>query len=134
MNRESADMSSNLPEFRFTPLKGYQWLIERGLVGFTASSQLQPWYFLAQDKVFSVTRNWPDGPWQDGELEAFARRQDNDDIACFHVVDGVTSGVVMVHGWTGAGYEVIGSFASFWEWVKVVIDDIAEWVGEKDAE
>ncbi|MBE2197082.1 MAG: hypothetical protein IAE79_00635 [Anaerolinea sp.] len=117
------------PLFEFDIPIGYKWLLERNLVGFDTHSQLQPWYYLDRENVFSVTQKWPQVAYSKGELIAFARRQDCDDIACFSVKKGGTNAIVVIRGWIDAGYEVINYYASFWEWVKSVIDDIAFLVG-----
>lgn len=111
----------------FEPPKGYAWLLQQHMVGFEAFSQLQPWYYLDQTSVFEVRRVWPNGPY-DGDLVAFARRQDNDDIACFHVLQGNVQAIMVIHGWTTAGYAVVQTYPTFWDWLKAVVDDIAEWV------
>ena len=114
------EFSSHLPQ-------GYHWMVARGLVGFDAFTQLQPWYFLRDSDLFDVAAQWPKGPLSGdglGPLIAFARRQDCDDIACCRP-DGR---VVLVHGWTdeSIGYSVCEDHADFWEWMKAVIDVIAD--------
>src|SRR5688572_21146011 len=72
----------SLPDFSMSAPVGYWWLIERGLVGLGPFTQLQPWYFLDKGNAFWVSDRWPIGAAQ-SKLFAFARRQDNDDLACF---------------------------------------------------
>lgn len=124
------DLSSREPHFDFVTPRGYKWLLERGLVGYYDYSALEPWYYLERDEVFSVTDEWPQGPHR-GRLIAFARRQDCDDIACFDVGPQGVNSIVIIHGWTSTGYDIIASYRTFWEWLKSVIDDIAEWAEEK---
>jgi hypothetical protein len=113
----------NLPSF---PV-GYRWLIQRGLVGFDAFTQLQPWYFISLEQCFWATERWPGVI--DARLFVFARRQDNDDLACFSVDErGVANQVFLIQGWTNSGFEIIREFPDFWTWLKGVIDDISEWV------
>ena len=111
------------PHFAFTPPRGYFWLLEREIIGFDSPTRLRPWYFLAEP--WDVQKTWPQGPSKDS-LVAFARRQDNDDIACLEVVGGKAVRVVLIHGWTSEGYVVCESYENFWEWIKGVIDDIAQ--------
>ncbi len=118
-----------IPDFPFSAPEGYRWILERGLAGFDESSALQPWYFLPRDDVFSVSQRWPNVRHHGEELIAFARRQDCDDIACFKYECGSPIGVTVVHGWTSEGFEVVADYASIWDWLKSVVDDIAEWVG-----
>jgi hypothetical protein len=41
-----------------TPPVGYQWLVDRKLVGFEPFTQLQPWYFIPPAKCFCATERW----------------------------------------------------------------------------
>jgi hypothetical protein len=116
------------PIFDFDLPSGYKWLLERSLIDFFPHSQLQPWYYLDAKSIFSATHKWPEVTYSRGELIAFARRQDCDDIACFSVQAGRVDTIVVIHGWTGQGYEIVGRYESFWDWLKSVIDDMAVWV------
>ena len=109
------------------PPDGYQWLLDRGLVGFGPFTQLQPWHYIPNDQCFWATDKWKNISTK--RLLAFARRQDCDDLACFVVGDGgLIEGISLIHGWTQAGFDVAQEFPGFWEWLKHVIEDIAEWV------
>jgi hypothetical protein len=111
----------NIPSF---PI-GYRWLIQRGLAGYDVFTQLQPWYFVPLEQCFWANDLWPN--ICDRRLFVFARRQDNDDLACFDVDEhGITNQVVLVHGWTNTGFDIIQEFPDFWKWLKAVVDDIAE--------
>lgn len=105
----------------------YRWVLEKGLAGFEPWTALQPWYFLREAEVFEPTATWPAGPSK-ARLVAFARRQDCDDIACFEFGSGEPDSVVVIHGWTEEGYSIDSRHASFWDWMKTVIDDIAQWM------
>jgi len=119
--------------FPFGVPKGYSWLIERGLAGFAPSSALQPWYFLPDDQVFSVSDRWPKADEPARQIIAFARRQDCDDLACFSLRPQGHVEILLVHGWTPDGYEVVGRFGSFWDWLRRVVSDIEEWVSAEAA-
>ena len=107
--------------------RGYKWIIQQGWVGYAECTGLQPWYFLEERKQFVVTEKWANGSFP-GTLIAFARRQDNDEIACFVIEALTATQIVIVNGWTSSGYDVLHTYSSFWEWMKSVIDDIAAWV------
>ena len=112
----------NLPSF---PV-GYMWLIQRELVGYDAFTQLQPWHFVQLEQSFWATERWPGVI--NVRLFVFARRQDNDDLACFAVDErGVARQVFLIQGWTEAGFDIVREFPDFWEWLKSVVDDISEW-------
>jgi len=106
---------------------GYQWLIDRGLVGFEPFTQLQPWHYLPSDQRFWATEQWPGASAK--PLYVFARRQDNDDLACVAFDENsIPDGVVHIEGWTASGFDVVEEFPDFWSWVQQVILDISEWV------
>jgi hypothetical protein len=111
--------------FGFPPPKGYEWAIEQRWGGFAPFTRLQPWYFLEEDNMFFVNNRWPNKPVII-DLLAFARRQDNDEIACFDT--STTDNVVLINGWAPDGYEILQVYSSFWEWMKSVVDDVADWV------
>lgn len=111
---------------KFNFPSGYQWLIDRGLIGFEPFTQLQPWYYMPLDECFWATDKWPNV--SELRLFVFARRQDNDDLACI-VLDekhGVNE-VIVIHGWTESGFVMVQKFPSFWLWLQQVIQDISEW-------
>lgn len=129
--------NSQIPDFDFVPPRGYRWLIERKLVGFDNNSPLQPWHYLPKGWAFDLSELWPNGPGDDlsnrlpkgpMRLFAFAKREHDDDMACFEVVGKQTNRVVLVHGWTPDGYTILQTFDTIWAWLKSVVDDIEEWV------
>lgn len=121
------EQEARVPTLPFRAPAGYEWLVARGLAGFEPNTALQPWYLLPAEEVFSVSDRWPQ-PKNAGEVYAFARRQDSDDLACFAVVqESHEPNVLLIHGWTPEGYEVVARFDSIWDWLRSVIDDIREW-------
>lgn len=113
--------------FAFQAPRAYSWLVEWGLVGFQPNTALQPWHFLPSEHIFDLSERWPNGPSKT-RLVAFAKRQDCDHLACFEVSEQRARRVILVHGWTPEGYEVMSTHDSVWAWLKTVVDDIAEWV------
>lgn len=117
---------SVLPEFGFDVPIAYTILWERKLINFNrGESGLMPWYYLDSEGVFDLTAKWPKAS-RKTPLVCFARRYDSDDLACFDVESNQPKRIVVVHGWTPEGYDVVASCDDFWSWVKRVIDDIAE--------
>ena len=98
------------PKFEFQLPAGYSWMLEKGLISF-GESPLHPWYFLDSAGSFRADEKWKDSK-SVGPLTAFARRYDNDDIACFMPSDGAVK-VVLIHGWTPAGYDVVATYDLF---------------------
>lgn len=110
---------------------GYQWLVDRALVGHEPFTQMQPWHYLPQEQCFWASDRWPGVT--DKRLLVFAKRQDCDDLACFIVSENNTvQGVALIHGWTVKGYDFCQEFNDFWAWLKHVVDDIASWVNAEE--
>lgn len=107
--------------------QGYSWLIEQNIMGYEAFSQLQPWLYLKNDECFFANIKWKNVT--ESCLFAFAKRQDNDELACFKVnEDGNVEGVVLINGWSSNGFDIIKEYSDFWAWFHQVIDDVKEWV------
>jgi hypothetical protein len=104
---------------------GYSWLIEKKIIRFEPFSQMEPWFFMNREDCFWATERW-DGV-TDKKLYAFAKRQDNDDLACFLHEGATAQKVILIHGWTDSGFEILAEYQDIWEWLKSVIDDINEW-------
>ena len=110
---------------------GYNWLAEKKLIGFSKFSRLHPWYYLPKEKCFWATEKWPNVSAEN--LFVFAKRQDNDDLACFKVLkDGEVAGLYLIHGWTPNGFEMVQYFTSFWAWLHLVLQDVEECVEVMD--
>jgi hypothetical protein len=116
--------------FDFEIPRAYSWLLERGLVGYEAFSQLQPWHYLDNKSCFDLNERWPARKSGEQRLIAFAKRQDCDDLACFVVRGRSVEGVYLIHAWTTDGYDIVSKYSTFWEWLKSVVGDIEDWVGE----
>lgn len=105
----------------------YTWLVERKIAGFGPFTQLQPWYFTPEDQSFWATEHWKTGGKRN--LYVFARRQDNDELACFAFNDDdKLDKILIIQGWMGNEFEVLKEFSSFWDWFKYLVDDIADWI------
>jgi hypothetical protein len=117
------------PDFGFRVPRGYQWLVERKILT-SLNSPLDPWYLLDQSQKSTASAQTIDGAQH--RLVSFARRSDSDDIACFMVTpQNEVDGVALIQGWVpGIGDQIVATYDSFWEWMKSVIDDIAEVIGD----
>jgi hypothetical protein len=123
--------------FGFRVPSGYDELLRRDLIGFTAeTSHLKPWHYVAAGQAFDALVTWPrrndTNRALDGRLVAFARRVDDDELACLHVLGDHVRSIVCIEGWQARGHEfhVLGTYPAFWGWVKHVIDDVAAWSEE----
>ena len=70
-------------------------------------------------RLKGVTERYPNR-----KLIPFARRDDNDDIACFEVEEGEK--VQIIHDFASEGYEQRNEYNDFWDWLKDAIDEMIE--------
>jgi hypothetical protein len=83
---------------------------------------LEPWWILEGDSLrtrFLGLRSRYPGR----SLVPFARRQDNDDVACWEGTDGR---VVVIHDFAAPGYESRGELRDFSAWLRAAIEDLIE--------
>lgn len=52
----------------------------------------------------------------------FARRQDNDDLACLD--PAIPDGVVVIHDFAAATTETRQKYSSFWDWFRAAVEDM----------
>jgi len=82
---------------------------------------LTPWYLMDAGKVLErmagLKRRYPDR-----DLFPFARRDDNDDVACFE--RNGNESVVLIHDFASPGFEQRHVFPTFWEWFKYAVDEM----------
>ncbi|MGK4407805.1 hypothetical protein ACNEP9_06695 [Escherichia coli] len=72
------------------------------IIGTSEFSQLEPWFYLDENRCFFANKKWPNVIGE--QLFAFAKRQDNDELACFKINEsGVCEGVYLINGWTLTG-------------------------------
>lgn len=109
----------------------YRWLKAHGFKGLT------PWYMVNPEEVTGLNTEYT---LETGKhMLAFARRQDNDDVAGFELIEGaVTDRVVTVHlTWSRkreqAGWPQMGFSENIWAWLtEVVFPDTQDWVSESE--
>lgn len=79
------------------------------------------WYFMPNDQVLEringLKKRYPNR-----KLIPFARRDDNDDIACFEV--GKEHKVQIIHDFASEGWEQRGEYDDFWSWMKAAVDEL----------
>lgn len=95
-------------------------IINRGLLDF------EPWVIMdgdyLQKRFDGLKKRYPDK-----NLIPFARRLDNDDLACWERNRGEK--VIVIHDFASQGWEVKSEFNNFWEWFKQTINDMIEFIG-----
>ena len=106
---------SDLPDgFNYPP--EFIRVVELGL------TDLEPWWIfdgeLLWRRAANLRRRYPDR-----RLVPFARRQDNDDVACWDLAEG---DVVIIHDFASPGSEQRARFPDFYSWLRQAIDDLIE--------
>jgi len=86
-------------------------------------TDLQPWYVLEgevlRDTMHGLARRYPART-----LIPFARRQDNDDIACWQAESNEE--VFIIHDFASPGWEEHGDLPTFYDWLRRAIEDLIE--------
>jgi len=81
-----------------------------------------PWVIITDERLVErykgLKKRYPER-----NLIPFARREDNDDLACFEK----GKEVVVIHDFASAGFEGGKETLSFWDWFRMSIDDMIEY-------
>ncbi|HEX8967829.1 MAG TPA: hypothetical protein VF937_08125 [Chloroflexota bacterium] len=83
-------------------------------------TNLEPWWILQGDLLrdhFVGLRK----RYEKRRLVPFARREDNDDVACFDADSGT---VVIIHDFTTPGWEQRAEYIGFYSWLRQAIEDL----------
>jgi len=88
--------------------------------------QLEPWFVLDGD-LLRERREGMAQRYPTRDLVPFARREDNDDVACW---DGISDVVYVVHDFASPGYEQRDELPNFAAWLRRAIDDLIEFEGD----
>ena len=105
----------DLPEeFAYPP--EFVRIVELGL------TELEPWWIMSGDllreRYVGMAQRYPARV-----LVPFARRQDNDDVACWDVD---RQALVLVHDYATPGYEQRREFPDFYAWLRQAVEDLIE--------
>ena len=87
---------------------------------------IEPWGCF--DYMLEHRYKWMNKRYPESTLVPFARRYDNDDVACFDGSD--TSGdprVLLIHDFASPGWEDRGKFNNFLEWLEFAKKESEEW-------
>ena len=96
---------------------GYETIVDLNLVDF------EYWYFIP-DSQLDNRYNGMNERYPNRKYIPFARRDDNDDIACFE--EGKGEKVFIVHDFADEGYEQRKTYDNIWHWMKAAIDELIE--------
>jgi len=108
--------STELPD-GFSYPRQFEHIVELGLL------DLEPWYVL-QGKALRDTQAGLAQRYPERRLVPFARRQDNDDVACWEVSE--PESVSVIHDFASAGWEQRASHSSFYNWFRQAVEDLIE--------
>ena len=102
---------------------GFIRVVELGL------TNLEPWWILTGDalreRYNGLAKRYPERT-----LVPFARRQDNDDVACWDLadgtptVDGAPTRVTVIHDFAGPGFEARENYDDFYAWFRQAVEDL----------
>lgn len=113
-------MSYKISEISYTEFEypeAYEKLLELKLLDFDV------WYLIpeeqAQRRLLALQERYPSR-----KLIPFARRDDNDDIACFEV--GKENRVQIIHDFASLGFEQRAELQDLWEWVENAVKEMVE--------
>ena len=111
-----------LKTFNATLPDGYGRVIQRDM------NHIDPWRFIetseeVNDLFETMTELYPDAVYL-----PFARRMDNDDIACVVIknTDYAPNSIVRVHLFASEGYEVDEHFTDFWAWFRTAVNEMVD--------
>ena len=93
----------------------YIKILELNLVDFDM------WYLMSNEQV-DIRIKGLKARYPSRNLIPFARRDDNDDIACFEVGKG--NCVQIIHDFAGEGFEQRREYDCFWDWLRDAIDEM----------
>ncbi|MCY6958018.1 hypothetical protein [Clostridium brassicae] len=79
------------------------------------------WYIMDEERVLKRLKGLKER-YPNRKLIHFARRDDNDDIACFEVGKG--GKVQIIHDFASEGYEQRKEHNDFWAWLGTAISEM----------
>lgn len=105
-----------IEEFEYP--KSFMKVIELNLIDFDL------WYVMDECQVLrrmdGLKQRYPNR-----KLVPFARRDDNDDIACFEVGKGEK--VQIIHDFASIGYEQRKEYEDFWQWLETAVHEMIDY-------
>jgi hypothetical protein len=92
-------------------------LVERQL------TRLEPWWVfdatMARERMKGLAERYPGQ-----HLVPFAKREDNDDVACFEPAS--PGRVIIIHDFASEGWERRQVFEDFYAWLRHAVEDMIE--------
>ena len=82
---------------------------------------LDPWIILEGDQLKTRYQGMKER-YPQRSLVPFARREDNDDVACFE--KNTPNRVVLIHDFASPGYEHVKVYSNFWQWFREAVEEM----------
>lgn len=105
-----------LPEWFEYP-ESFLKIVEQNLI------DLSPWHILSNDLLKAKNEGLKER-YPKKSLVPFARRFDNDNVACWEKEN--PQKVVIIHDYASEGWEMVATYDDFWKWFRDVIDQMIE--------
>lgn len=86
-------------------------------------TDLSPWHILSNELLRAKNEGLKER-YPKRNLVPFARRYDNDDVACWEKSN--PQKVVIIHDFASEGWENVKDYENFWKWFKTAIDEMIE--------
>lgn len=102
------------PEFMYPP--EFIRVVELGL------TDLEPWWIMQGEELVDRMRGLR-ARYPQRQLVPFARRQDNDDVACWDIDIGHGE-ISVIHDYASTGWEQRKRFANFNDWLRAAVEDL----------
>ncbi|MHB8873471.1 MAG: hypothetical protein ACYC8T_07260 [Myxococcaceae bacterium] len=107
------DADSAPPWFHYP--KDYLRTVQQTLI------DLSPWYLMDRDQVLERMKGLRER-YSNRQLVPFARRDDNDDLACWEQDRGER--VLLITDFSASGQEQRRVLPDFWAWFRAAVDDM----------
>lgn len=84
-------------------------------------TDLHPWHFLSNELLKSKFKGLNER-YPESKLVPFAKRYDNDDVACWE--ESQPGKVVVIHDFASNGWERKENYDDFWMWFKSAVEEM----------
>ncbi|SFZ85219.1 hypothetical protein SAMN02983003_2452 [Devosia enhydra] len=109
--------ASDLPSgFRYP--EAFHTILAHGMTDFV------PWYPLEDNLLYAVYFGINERYPRYGGLVPFARRQDNDDVACLYA--GKAGEVLIIHDYASEGWELVARLPDIAAFLRLLVDDFID--------
>jgi hypothetical protein len=119
---ELFDAASKFPGFTYPA--GLEKVVDLGL------TDLDLWFIMdatfAERYCSALGERYPER-----KLVPFAKRGDNDDVACFEL--DKPGKVEIIHDFADPGWEQRGEYPDFWDWFKSAVDELVDRSRDEEA-